>query len=120
MASANVGVVKESLNNGDSLTASTNVGAVKESLNNGDSLTSTNYSTNENLKQLVPIKSYENAEVFKGTILKESRNQSGIYRWVNNLNKKSYVGSGVDLAKRLRSYYNKAELNRNSLAPPIQ
>ena len=88
-------------------------GAVKESINNGDSLTSTNYSTNVNLKELVPIKSYENAELFKETILKESRNQSGIYRWVNNLNKKSYVGSGIDLAKRLRSYYNKNELNRN-------
>jgi group I intron endonuclease len=32
---------------------------------------------------------------------------------VNNINKKSYVGSGVDLAKRLRSYYNKNELKRN-------
>jgi group I intron endonuclease len=95
--------------------APTNVGAVKESINNGDSLTSTNYSTNVNLKELVPIKSYENAELFKETILKESRNQSGIYRWVNNLNiwQKSYVGSGIDLAKRLRSYYNKNELNRN-------
>ncbi|RPB17850.1 GIY-YIG-domain-containing protein, partial [Terfezia boudieri ATCC MYA-4762] len=50
----------------------------------------------------------------KGAILKESRNQSGIYRWVNNLNKKCYVGSGIDLAKRLGSYYNKNELNRNS------
>jgi group I intron endonuclease len=93
--------------------APTTVGAVKESINNGDSLTSTNYSTNVNLKELVPIKSYENAELFKETILKESRNQSGIYRRVNNLNKKSYVGSGIDLAKRLRSYYNKNELNRN-------
>lgn len=29
------------------------------------------------------------------------------------MNGKSYVGSGVNLAKRLRSYYNQAELNRN-------
>jgi len=61
-----------------------------------------------------PIKSYENAELFKGAILEESRNQSGIYRWVNNLNNKSYVGSGINLASRLGSYYNKNELNRNS------
>jgi len=52
--------------------APTNVGGVKQSLNNGDSLTSTAYSTNVNLKELVPIKSYENAELFKETILKES------------------------------------------------
>lgn len=32
---------------------------------------------------------------------------------MNNINKKSYVGSGVDLAKRLKSYYNKNELERN-------
>jgi hypothetical protein len=57
-----------------------NVGSVKESLKNGDYLTSTNYSTNVNLKELVAIKSYENAELFKGTILKENRNQSGVYR----------------------------------------
>lgn len=46
--------------------------------------------------------------------MKDNKDQSGIYRWVNNLNGKTYVGSGVNLAKRLKSYYNKAELNRNS------
>ena len=30
------------------------------------------------------------------------------------MNGKTYVGSGVNLAKRLVSYYNEAELNRNS------
>ena len=71
------------------------------------------YGMNTGREPIKCIKSYENAELFKGTILKENRNQSGIYRWVNNLNKKSYVGSGIDLAKRLGSYYNKNELNRN-------
>lgn len=89
-------------------------GSDKESLNSDDSLISSGHSTNTNFKELVPIKSYENAEELKGTILEENRNQSGIYRWVNKLNKKSYVGSGIDLAKRLRSYYSKNELNRNS------
>lgn len=40
------------------------------------------------------------------------------YRWVNNLNKKTYVGSGVNLAKRLVSYYNENGLKRNPR--PIQ
>jgi len=46
--------------------------------------------------------------------LKENRDKLGIYRWVNNENQKSYVGSGVNLAKRLASYFNKNELKRNS------
>lgn len=29
------------------------------------------------------------------------------------MNNKTYVGSGIDLTKRLRSYFNKNELNRN-------
>ena len=32
-------------------------------------------------------------------------NKSGIYRWVNNVNGKCYVGSAVDLSKRFRQYY---------------
>src|SRR5690606_20937920 len=92
----------------------TEIGSGGNGSDKDDSLISSDHSTNTNLKELVPIKSYENAEELKGSILKENRNQSGIYRWVNKLNKKSYVGSGIDLAKRLRSYYNKAELNRNS------
>jgi len=59
-------------------------------------------------------KSYGNAELLKETILKDNYDKSGIYRWVNNLNKKTYVGSGVNLAKRLGSYYNESELKRNS------
>jgi group I intron endonuclease len=51
--------------------------------------------------------------LLKEEVLKENRNQSGVYRWVNNLNGKTYVGSGVNLAKRLVTYYNENELNRN-------
>jgi group I intron endonuclease len=65
-----------------------------------------------------PVKSYGNAELLKDEILKDNKNQSGIYRWINNMNSKSYVGSGVNLTKRLGSYFNINELNRNSR--PIQ
>lgn len=61
-----------------------------------------------------PIKSYINAEQLKKIILKENNNKSGVYRWVNNFNQKSYIGSGVNLGKRLGSYFNESELNRNS------
>jgi group I intron endonuclease len=37
---------------------------------------------------------------------------------VNNLNGKTYVGSAINLSKRLGSYFNEKELNRNPR--PIQ
>lgn len=39
------------------------------------------------------------------TILKEYKNKSGIYLIHNNVNGKQYVGSGMDLVKRLATYY---------------
>ena len=56
------------------------------------------------LAAIIPIKIYSNAEADKAQILSDNQNKSGIYRWVNNLNTKKYVGSGLNLAKRLRSY----------------
>jgi len=54
---------------------------------------------------IVPIKSYSNAEDEKDKILKENKNKSGIYMWKNNINDKQYIGSAVDLSKRLSNYY---------------
>lgn len=68
---------------------------------------------NNNLISVSPVKVYGDAERFKEVILKDNLGQSGIYRWVNNVNNKTYVGSGANLAKRLVSYYNESELKRN-------
>lgn len=62
---------------------------------------------------ITPVKSYNNAELLKKVILAENRNNSGIYRWINNLNNNTYVGSGINLSKRLGDYYNKVDLTRN-------
>lgn len=69
--------------------------------------------SSQEVRLVSPVKSYENAELLKDQVLKDNKDQSGIYRWVNNLNGKTYIGSGVNLAKRLGSYYNDNELNRN-------
>ena len=65
---------------------------------------------------IVPIKSYSNAEAEKDTILSDNKNKSGIYKWKNNLNGKQYIGSAIDLSKRLSKYYSTTymeyELNR--------
>lgn len=80
--------------------------------NNSNNLISNLAQTDERL--VSPVKSYGNADKLKDEVLRDNKDQSGIYRWVNNLNGKTYVGSGANLAKRLGSYYNKPELNRNS------
>jgi len=60
---------------------------------------------NNNNNLISPVKSYVNAELFKEAVLKDNSGKAGIYRWVNNLNKKTYVGSGVNLAKRFEFYF---------------
>ncbi len=61
-------------------------------------------------RKLIPVKTYQNAETDKSRILLENKGKSGIYRWINKINKKTYVGSGKDLAKRLAIYYKTSEL----------
>jgi group I intron endonuclease len=61
---------------------------------------------------VVPVKIYSNADLYKSQILKENKGKSGVYRWVNLANGKSYIGSSVDLAKRLRNYFNISYLER--------
>jgi len=83
---------------------------IKKVTNINNNINSKLPSTSGNI--VTPVKSYANARLFKQTILSESRNQSGIYRWVNNINKKSYVGSGVNLANRSGSYYRLSVLKK--------
>jgi hypothetical protein len=54
---------------------------------------------------LTPIITYSNAELLKEQVFKENKGKTGIYKWTNTLNNKSYIGSGVDLTGRLRCYY---------------
>lgn len=51
------------------------------------------------------MKTYTNAEQDKLIILLENRGKAGIYRWVNNINGKSYIGSSNSLTKRFNDYY---------------
>ena len=56
---------------------------------------------------VTPTVVYSNAATQKLEILKETKGKSGIYRWVNTASRcgKTYVGSSVNLALRLRVYY---------------
>jgi hypothetical protein len=48
---------------------------------------------------------YNDSEFNKYKALKENKDKSGVYRWVNKLNNESYIGSSVNLIRRLSQYY---------------
>lgn len=52
-----------------------------------------------------PVAVYSNAELQKKKIIQENRGKTGIYRWTNKVNGKSYIGSGVNLSNRLSKYF---------------
>lgn len=54
---------------------------------------------------------YNNSLLNKSNILKDNSGKSGIYRWVNSINNKCYIGSSVYLHSRLLNY-NKNYLRR--------
>lgn len=59
---------------------------------------------------------YTNADIEKNLVIKENRGKSGIYRLINKITGKSYVGSSVNLSRRFNKYYNYnhiADPNRN-------
>lgn len=69
---------------------------------------SRNYSevTNDQPKEsFIPVVIYYNAFENRPIILKDTKNKAGIYRWVNKVNGNTYIGSSVDLSRRLRVYY---------------
>ena len=68
----------------------------------------TNYKSEEEKNKLIitPVVTYHNAEHDKKAILMDSKGKSGIYRWTNTLTGKFYIGSAVELNRRLQYYYN--------------
>jgi group I intron endonuclease len=57
---------------------------------------------------------FSNADVQKWEIIKEIKGKAGVYRWINNNNGKCYVGSSVDLSKRLYRYFSLAHISVGS------
>jgi predicted GIY-YIG superfamily endonuclease len=54
---------------------------------------------------IIPVKSYSNVEANKDLILQENYNKAGIYRFINNINGKSYIGSAVIINRRLNEHF---------------
>jgi group I intron endonuclease len=55
---------------------------------------------------------YSNAETDKSKILFDNKGKTGIYQWTHKGSGKIYIGSAVDLSKRLKKYYFSSELKR--------
>ena len=67
------------------------------------------YSNGKGDKDLIKInfvKVYTSADTQKTDILKDNIDKSGIYLWENKNNKQFYIGSSINLKRRLNSYYN--------------
>lgn len=64
-----------------------------------------NKKTNVNITSVVPIRSYLNPYKQKEEICMDNENKSGVYRWVNKINGKSYVSSSAFLDRKILLYY---------------
>jgi group I intron endonuclease len=69
---------------------------------------------NINFIEIKPIIKYANADEDKIKIFADNRNKAGVYRWVNNKNVNTYVGSSVSLTRRFTNYYSIGYLLRES------
>lgn len=54
---------------------------------------------------LIPVVVYSDSFLNKSMILNSTKNQTGIYRWVNKVNGNTYVGSSVNLGRRFKVYF---------------
>jgi hypothetical protein len=55
---------------------------------------------------------YFNAESDKSQIFKDNKDKAGIYQWTHKESNKIYIGSAVDLSKRLKNYYSPYSLKQ--------
>jgi GIY-YIG catalytic domain len=78
----------------------------KFNLNNSRDINSNNC----NNTPVIPIIIYNSVDRNKCSILEENRNKSGVYRFVNTINGKSYIGSSIHLSNKFNSFYNLSSL----------
>lgn len=62
-----------------------------------------------------PLIAYSDSYLSKYNVLKDNKDKSGIYIWINRIDNKSYAGSSINLSSILRNYYSINYLNRKVL-----
>jgi len=63
---------------------------------------------------------FDDFKINKQTIYKLLRRKSGVYVFINKVNNKKYVGSSINLTKRMTSYYYYVSSNNKSTVPIIR
>jgi hypothetical protein len=64
----------------------------------------------KNTNTINPIYSYNNPYEEREQVYKDVRGKTGIYLWTNTISGKSYVGSAVNLRRRLSNYFSKTRI----------
>nr|QCW06890.1 hypothetical protein [Drechslerella brochopaga] len=65
---------------------------------------------------VTPVIIYTNPENQKQSVVKDNWLKSGVYRWINKVNGKTYIGSSKNLSTRLIQYYGKSLVNKKSIS----
>jgi len=65
--------------------------------------------------EITPILVYDNADLKKLQAVSENKGKSGVYRWINKVNGKTYIGSSVNLGRRLGNYYNLSYISSSEM-----
>ena len=55
---------------------------------------------------------YHNCELEKSKILHDNKGKAAIYRWINNINHKTYIGGSANLTVRLYKYFSVKHLTK--------
>jgi hypothetical protein len=63
---------------------------------------------------VVPVMIYTNADTDKVKFLADNLNKSGVYRWTNKTNGKTYIGSSVNLTRRFYTYFSIGSLAKSN------
>jgi hypothetical protein len=76
----------------------------------------------EAVEQIKPMKVYNNFKGERLQLIKDQKNQVGVYCLVNLTNGHIYIGSSINLASRMRNYLNNAFLKNkiNSNMPIVE
>ncbi|TVY18656.1 putative intron-encoded endonuclease [Lachnellula arida] len=74
------------------------------------------------IKNLKPVKVYHSLKEDRVQILKDQKDKSGVYCFINNINGHAYVGSSMNISSRMRNYLNNTFLKskQNSNMPIVK
>lgn len=70
----------------------------------------------KNRLEVLPVKTYKFLLQDKVRILKDNKDKTGVYRWINKITNKSYVGASFNLSYRLKNYYSTKYMQNKLLA----